>query len=363
MSRDQKKICIVCTSLDHGGAERASAMQSIIFNNLGYKVFIVTVKSGVAYKFKGEVFDLGAYKRETNSSLSRIFRLMKLRTFLNNYKFDFIVDNRPRNQAYREFLISKFIYKVPSIYVLHSFEASLAFTKYEWLNRYLYGNQSMVCVSKKGAKKFQELYGLKKIKTIYNTFDFKEITAESNKESSNLISDDYIISYGRIHDKSKNLKLLIEAYSKSKLKDYKIKLLLMGDGEDVSLIKALIKKLQIENHIVISGFESNPFPYVKNAMFSVLTSRSEGFAMVIPESMCLGTPVVSVNCDAGPKEIISHEKNGLLIENHNPVALANAFNLFVENKELYMYCKQNTKKSVEKFSIERITEKWRALFE
>ena len=78
-SQTRRKICIVTASLNLGGAERASADQSIMFYNLGYDVSIVTVKSGVAYDYKGEIFDLGKFKDKTNSTSGRISRLLKLR--------------------------------------------------------------------------------------------------------------------------------------------------------------------------------------------------------------------------------------------------------------------------------------------
>ena len=361
MIQSNKRICIVATSLDHGGAERASAVQSIILHNLGFRVSIVTVKSGIAYNYKGEVFDLGVFKRERDSSLGRILRLLKLKRFLKDRKFDCIIDNRPRNQAYREFIINKFIYNIPTIFVIHSFESSLAFTKYTWLNRYLYHQKKMVCVSKLGAEKFKKLYDLKSISTIYNAFNFEEIQFNAQKEIPDSTPDKYILFYGRIHDKSKNLRLLIEAYFRSILKDKQIKLLLLGDGEDVEKVTCFIREKELDKHVLMKGFQENPFPYVKNAMFTVLTSRSEGFAMVLPESLCLGTPVISVNCDAGPKEIIKHGENGLLVENHNPEALAEAFNAFIDDEKLYNYCKSNSQKSIHRFSIDNISKDWNEL--
>jgi glycosyltransferase involved in cell wall biosynthesis len=80
--------------------------------------------------------------------------------------------------------------------------------------------------------------------------------------------------------------------------------------------------------------------------------------MVLIESLSFGIPVVSVDCKSGPSEVINHKKNGLLVDNHNPIALADAFNEFIENKKLYNHCKEQAKQSVEKFSADIISKSW-----
>jgi glycosyltransferase involved in cell wall biosynthesis len=76
--------------------------------------------------------------------------------------------------------------------------------------------------------------------------------------------------------------------------------------------------------VTILPFNSNPFDIVQNARFTVLTSHYEGFPMSIVESQALGTPVVAVDCNSGPREIVIDEYNGLLVENYNAINLAAA---------------------------------------
>jgi len=84
---------------------------------------------------------------------------------------------------------------------------------------------------------------------------------------------------------------------------------------------------------------------------------------MLVESLAQGTPVISVNCQSGPSEIISDTQNGLLVPNNNPDLLSQAMNRFVTDNELYKLCKHNAKKSIEKFHIENISKDWKQLIE
>ena len=94
------------------------------------------------------------------------------------------------------------------------------------------------------------------------------------------------------------------------------------------------------------------------AKFYVMSSKNEGFPNVLLESLSLGVPVVSYDCDSGPSEIIINEYNGLLIENQSIEALASGMNRFLNDEKLYIFCKNNAKQSVEKFHMDNIGSKW-----
>lgn len=357
---NKKKICIVVSSLGKGGAERSSALLSKMLTNLGYNIHIVSVLSGVDYEYSGTLFNLGNIKDKNDTFFGRLNRLFLFKNYLTKHKFDCIIDNRSRVQSYREFLICKFIYTIPTVYVIHSFKSSTTFTKHNRLNKFLYKNETMTTVSKAIKHKFESQFKLKKIFTIYNGFDFEDLEKKA-LQKTDILFKDYIIFYGRINDKVKNLKLLINAYKTSQLSQENIKLLILGDGEDYKMIVNYVESLKLEKDIIFKKFTSNPYPYVKNAKFSMLTSHFEGLPMVIPESLSLETPVISVDCQSGPNEIIKHKFNGLLVENHNKKALAKAMNSFIFEKELYETCKLNAKKSVEKFSMHQIEKDWSKL--
>ena len=70
----KKKICIVTSSLGKGGAEKSSAVLSILLDNLGYEVHIISVLNLIDYDYKGTLLNLGALKSKDDSFFSKLNR-------------------------------------------------------------------------------------------------------------------------------------------------------------------------------------------------------------------------------------------------------------------------------------------------
>lgn len=357
-SNNKKKICIVVSSLGKGGAEKSSALLSVMLDNLGFEVHIVSVLNDVDYQYAGKLLNLGELKDKDDTFLGRYKRYSVFKKYLKSEQFDIIIDSRSRPTTLKELQISKNLYaSFKVVYVVHSYNLDIYFSRIKWFSKFIYKNSHrLIAVSNDIKNKIEQYYQFNNVNTIYNAVD-----VESNKKlAQNPISlnYDFVLFYGRLDDDVKNISLLIEAYKNSKLPQEKIKLVILGDGRDKDRLQSKVKSEDLLDSVVFLQFTNNPFQYISRAKFTLLTSRFEGFPMVIPESLSVGTPVISVDCKSGPSEIIKHEFNGLLVENNNVQALSNAMNSFIFDNSLYLKCKQNAEDSIEHLSIENIEKQW-----
>lgn len=350
-----KKICVVTISLSQGGAERSTALLSQMLADQGFDVTTVTLNDSVDYPYAGKHVSLNTVSGQKDSLLKRLIRFKKL---LSREQFDYIIDNRTRISNFKELIYLYFLYrKNKVVYMVRSYKISSYFPPFTMLAKQMIAKSfAVIGVSKAIAERINSHYNTKKSEFIYNP-----ISALEENETGQVPNTPYILFLGRIEESVKNLSLLLDAYQKSLLIDKNIKLLILGDGPDKSWLLQQIADMNLEAQVQCLPYTPKVTPYLKNAIFQVLTSRYEGFPRVLIESLAVGTPVVSVDCNSGPREIVIHEQNGLLVENHNPAALSKAFNRFIEDKTLYEICKQNTISSIVHLKPDRIAKKWKEL--
>src|SRR5690606_4579843 len=105
---------------------------------------------------------------------------------------------------------------------------------------------------------------------------------------------------------------LLEAFCR--LEDKEVILKLLGKGSLENELKKLAKDLGIEDRVIFEGFQEDVISYIISAKVVALTSLYEGFPNVLVESIALGTPVVSFDCQSGPSEIIIDGVNGYLVK-------------------------------------------------
>jgi N-acetylgalactosamine-N,N'-diacetylbacillosaminyl-diphospho-undecaprenol 4-alpha-N-acetylgalactosaminyltransferase len=279
--------------------------------------------------------------------------------FFRNNSFDYIIDARVKHHYLQEWIITKLIYNAPLIVWVHSYMTHLYFPITKLVARIIYSKSKIVAVSDKIKAKIYTNYGFDDVTTMYNPIDFSAI--ENSLDTDEKLDFEYIIAAGSLKNNIKQFDVLLSCYHQSILPSKGIKLVFMGDGVSLKHLKQLACDLHLQDNVVFLGRKQNPFPFYKEAKCTVLTSKNEGFPMVLIESLATGTPVISYDCDSGPSEIIQNGVNGWLVADQNPQKMTDALNEMVENEKLYLHCKANSKQSVASFSLESIGENWLTL--
>lgn len=362
MQNAPQKICLVGISLAYGGAERSMAMLSQMLTDKGYEVYSVVLNDAVNFNYGGELLNLGIHKPAKDSFFTRFSRLKHLRNYLISNRIDCVIDHRPKNQYFRELFYNFYVYKsIPKIDVVHSSkQKSYLEASNGALAKIFKNNVATVAVSKHIENNILKPAGIKNTYTIYNAYN-PQWHRDLNDLPHPLKPQNYVLFYGRINDEVKDISFLMKAFVQSELWKQNIYLVILGEGDDLDSLKELASKMSAVAYILFFPFTEQPFSFVKNAKFVTLTSRLEGFPMVLVEALSLGTPIVTLDIVSGPSEIVKHRENGLLVKNRSEVEFAKAMVEMFENEALYQKCKHNAEGTVRNFNMNKIAHQWDAL--
>lgn len=293
-----KHVVLIIDSLVGAGAEKTNIRLAELFISKGINVTLIVIKNIFELKYNNKINTvcLNYKKNKVPSKLRDLYYAKKLSKVLNTLnKPSLIIGSLGLTHKLMNIIDKKHNF----FYALHGSTTIAKLKNKNCLNKYLkkkelfntYNNKNIICVSN-GVKK--DILSLKikpkSINVFYNPFNINEIIKKSNEKTNYSFSFDYIIHIGRF-SKVKRHDILINAFSKIKNKD--IKLILVGEGEERKNIEVLIKKLNLEEKVILTGFVDNPFPLLKNAQLLVLSSENEGFGNVLVESLILETNIVS----------------------------------------------------------------------
>lgn len=133
-----------------------------------------------------------------------------------------------------------------------------------------------------------------------------------------------------------------------------------GDGEQNYKIQImnLIKQNNLENHVILKGNNSNIYDVYQDYSFFVMTSRYEGFGMVLLEAKAKKLPLISFDINSGPSDIIRDGIDGFLIKPFDCKAMADKICELIEQPKLRQYFSDNTHGNLDKFNKEEIIRKW-----
>lgn len=174
--------------------------------------------------------------------------------------------------------------------------------KLEW--RRVFDDRHLVCVSTGVATSAQDSFRTADIKPrslriITNPCPVKQIRRLMLEQTPELPSQPYIVNVARLVPQ-KGHELLLEAYARLGPTH---RLVLVGDGAQRPALEALALELGISERVTFAGAQKNPYPWMHRADLFVLSSEYEGLGIVLTEALACGTPILSVDCPGGVRDV------------------------------------------------------------
>ena len=169
-----------------------------------------------------------------------------------------------------------------------------------------------------------------------------------------------VIAAGRyVHQKG--FDLLLEAWHRidKSLSDWH---LYIFGNENRKPYQRIVDKYDMNHHVHLMPATPKIVEEFSKSSIFVLSSRFEGFGLVLAEAMSCGLPCVSFDCPYGPRDIITDEEDGLLVENGNIEALAKAIERLMEDEGLRRSMGEKAINNVSRFNQETIMKQWNQLF-
>jgi glycosyltransferase involved in cell wall biosynthesis len=175
-------------------------------------------------------------------------------------------------------------------------------------------------------------------------------------EQPSTLENKVVLNVGRFTD-DKRHELLIHIWSLSKERNNGWKLKIIGKGENEDKMRGLIAKLGLENSVILMSNTKEIVQEFCSASIFLLTSRAEGFGLVLAEAMSCGVPCVAFDCPSGPKDIIDNNKNGYLIKEGDLQSYVDRLDNLMANHGLRKRLGDNARIDIRQFDENNICEK------
>ncbi|SDC18364.1 glycosyltransferase family 4 protein [Acinetobacter boissieri] len=189
---------------------------------------------------------------------------------------------------------------------------------------------------------------------IYNPLPFAVQTITATQQHKT------VLSVGRLRHE-KGFDLLLEAWRLVQKKYPDWRLQIVGSGVEEANLSVQREQLDLSGSVELHPATADLTPYYQQTSIYALSSRSEGFGMVLLEAMAFGIPIVAFDCPVGPKEILKTTHNSV-VEPENHIALAEGLMQLMQNSKHYQTCADANLKDVSVYEIGQIVTQWQRLF-
>jgi glycosyltransferase involved in cell wall biosynthesis len=170
-----------------------------------------------------------------------------------------------------------------------------------------------------------------------------------------------VIAVGRL-TRQKDFPTLFRAFARVR-EQIPARLMILGEGEDRADLTRLASELDLTPDLFMPGHVLSPLGYMKAADVFVMSSEWEGPGHVLIEAQAVGTPAVSTDCPAGPRETLLNGEAGMLVPVGDEVAMATAITKMLMDRETALTMAGMGLEHIDRFYPANVASKWSALIE
>ena len=354
------RLTLVIGSLGGGGAERVLSAMANYWAARGRSVTLITLSSArddwyvldkrVRRVALAEARRSGAWPRAVLRNLRRIWRLRGairasdpdvVVSFIDTANVLTLWATRTLN---RPVIVSERI--DPRVHEISRW--------WNWLRELSYPWAAGIVVQTESASRWAEArFDPRRVTVIPNSVPHPRVDASEPLR----IPKPYVAAVGRL-EPQKGFDLLLRAAAMAFREFPEWSLAIIGEGPERTRLEALVTQLDLSGRVQFVGRHPDPARMLNHADLFVLSSRYEGFPNVLCEAMATGLPVVAFDCPSGPRDIVRHGVDGLLVPPRDSVALAQAMTRLMGDAALRRQFSSRAVEVLDRFGQERVMRLW-----
>lgn len=366
-----KRLVIFIHSMGGGGAERVTANLANHWAGKGWDVTVVTLASRSLDFYEPHLgvkrisLNLAGESRTVATGLwQNLRRVMALRRVLRQIQPDIALGMMTAANVL--LALAAFGLSFPAVGSVHTHPPQSPLSAlWEWLRRRTYGRlHTITALTSETARWLKTHTNAKRVIVIPNGIPWPLSVQEPKVKPETLCRPgrNILLAVGRL-EAVKGFDWLVDAVTALAQKYPDWDLVILGEGTLRTMIEQQVQRAGLDKRVFLPGLVGNVGAWYEHADLYVMSSRFEGFPNSLVEALAYGLPAVSFDCDTGPRDIIRHETDGLLVPVGDVAGLVAALDRLMGDTELHQRFAERAVEARERFALEKIATQWEALFE